>query len=109
MFDGDFDKAKYEKEYIIECISKYYFIWEWIERRLSDVEQKTKKNQEVIDNKSSFPGERSRETIDRLMAIDEEMEGLMQKVEDYGVKGMIDESAQCLEEIDRLKDRRREI
>lgn len=43
------------------------------------------------------------------MAIDEEMEGLMQKVEDYGVKGMIDESAQCLEEIDRLKDRRREI
>lgn len=42
---------------------------DWIERRLEDVNQKIKKNQNVIDNKSTFTGDRPKGILDRIIAI----------------------------------------
>jgi hypothetical protein len=46
---------------------------DWIERRLQDVEKKTKQNQSVIDNKSNFPTDRPKQILDRILAIDEDI------------------------------------
>lgn len=42
---------------------------DWIERRLEDVNQKIKKNQNVIDSKSTFTGDRPKGILDRIIAI----------------------------------------
>ena len=66
MFDNDLTRADHEKDYIKECIN-------WIEKRLVDVEQKIKKNQMVIDTKSTFTGDRPKNVLDRIVAIDEDI------------------------------------
>jgi hypothetical protein len=46
----------------------------WIERRLQEVEQKTKKNQNTIENKTSLTTERPRQILDRILAIDKDID-----------------------------------
>ena len=67
MFDSDLNRNEYERQYIKECIS-------WIERRLQEVEQKTKKNQSTIDGKTSLTTERPRPILDRILSIDKDIE-----------------------------------
>lgn len=50
---------------------------DWIEKRLVDAEQKAKKNILVIDNKTSYTTERPKQVLDRIMAIEEEIEKTM--------------------------------
>lgn len=74
-----------------------------------DVEQKIKKNQSVIDTKSTFTGDRPKNVLDRIVAIEEDIENMMKQAEIFGENGQIDESARCLEEVERLRERRREV
>lgn len=74
-----------------------------------DVEQKIKKNQAVIDTKSTFTGDRPKNILDRIVAIDQDIENMMKQAEIFGENGQIDDSARCLEEVERLRERRREI
>ena len=67
MFDDDLHRGEYEKQYIKECIN-------WIERRLQEVEQKTKKNQSTIDSKTSLTTERPRQILDRILSIEKDIE-----------------------------------
>lgn len=48
------------------------------------MEQKIKKNQAVIDNKNTFTGDRPKMVLDRLIAIDQDIENLMKQAEIYG-------------------------
>jgi uncharacterized membrane protein YccC len=81
----------------------------WIERRLQEAEQKTKKNQNTIESKTSLTTERPRQILDRILAIDKDIEEMMKKAEIFGENGQIDDSSRCLEEVDRLRERRKEI
>lgn len=55
----------------------FYLTIGWIEKRLVEVEQKIKKNQALIDNKSSFATDRPKQVVDRLIAIDQDIERMM--------------------------------
>lgn len=46
---------------------------DWIEKRLADVEQKIKKNQSVIETKTTFTGDRPKNILDRIIAIDQDI------------------------------------
>ena len=81
----------------------------WIERRLQEVEQKHKKNQSTIDNKSSFSTERPRQILDRLLSIDKDIEEMMRQAAVFGQNGQIDDSGRCLEEVERLRQHRKEV
>lgn len=63
----------------------------------------------MIDNKSNFPADRPKQVLDRILAIEEDIEKLIEESQRFGQEGKIDESARCLEEVERLRDRRREI
>ena len=56
----------------------------WIEKRIEDVNQKIKKNQAVIDTKSTFTGDRPKGILDRIIAIDQEIEEMMKQAEICG-------------------------
>jgi hypothetical protein len=43
------------------------------------------------------------------LAIDEDIEKLIIESQKYGEQGKIDDSARCLEEVEKLRDRRKEI
>lgn len=43
------------------------------------MEQKIKKNQSVIENKSNFTGDRPKSVLDRIIAIDQDIENLMKQ------------------------------
>ena len=105
MFDSDTNRAEYERQYIRECICTFPFHLAWIERRLQEAEQKTKKNQNTIESKTSLTTERPRQILDRILAIDKDIEEMMKKAEIFGENGQIDDSARCLEEVDRSDGR----
>jgi hypothetical protein len=48
------------------------------------VEQKTKKNQGTIENKSSLTTERPRQILDRILAIDKDIEEMMKQAAIFG-------------------------
>lgn len=56
----------FESAYVLSI----FYLLDWIERRLQEVEKKTKQNQSVIDNKSNFPTDRPKQILDRILAID---------------------------------------
>jgi len=56
----------FESAYVLPI----FYLLDWIERRLQEVEKKTKQNQSVIDNKSNFPTDRPKQILDRILAID---------------------------------------
>lgn len=57
----------------------------WIERRLQEVEQKTRKNQSTIENKSSInSSERPRQILDRILSIDKDIEEMMRQAAIFG-------------------------
>lgn len=56
----------------------------WIERRLQEVEQKTRKNQSTIENKTSLSTERPRQILDRILAIDKDIEEMMNQAAIFG-------------------------
>ena len=49
-----------------------------------DVEQKIKKNQGLIDNKSSYSAERPKQVLDRMIAIDQDIEKMTMQAQIYG-------------------------
>ncbi len=57
---------------------------DWIEKRLADVEQKIKKNQSVIETKTTFTGDRPKNILDRIIAIDQDIENLTKQAEVFG-------------------------
>lgn len=73
---------------------------------MQDAEQKTKKNQNTIESKSSLSTERPRQILDRILAIDKDIEDMMSQAAIFGENGQIDDSARCLEEVERLRERR---
>ena len=81
----------------------------WIERRLQEVEQKTRKNLSTIENKSSLNTERPRQILDRLLSIDKDIEEMMRQAAIFGENGQIDASSRCLEEVERLREHRKEV
>jgi hypothetical protein len=68
----------------------------WIERRLQEAEQKTKKNQNTIESKTSLSTERPRQILDRILSIDKDIEEMMRKAAIFGENGQIDDSSRCL-------------
>lgn len=46
---------------------------DWIQKRLIDVEQKIKKNQQVIETKTTFTGDRPKGILDRIIAIQQDI------------------------------------
>lgn len=76
---------------------------------MQEAEQKTKKNQNTIESKTSLSTERPRQILDRILAIDKDIEEMMKKAEIFGENGQIDDSSRCLEEVERLRERRKEI
>ena len=77
MFDSDVARNEFEKQYIKECIA-------WIERRLQEVEQKTKKNLSTIEGKNSLSTERPRQVLDRILSIDKDIEEMMRQAAVFG-------------------------
>jgi hypothetical protein len=61
----------------------------WIERRIQEAEQKTKKNQNTIDTKTSLTTERPRQILDRILSIDKDIEEMMRKAAIFGENGQI--------------------
>ena len=76
---------------------------------MQEVEQKTRKNQSTIENKSGNSGERPRQILDRIMAIDKDIDEMMKQAAIFGENGQIDDSSRCLEEVDRLREQRKEV
>jgi hypothetical protein len=47
--------------------------------------------------------------LDRILAIDKDIEDMMAQAAIFGENGQIDDSARCLEEVERLRERRIEV
>lgn len=76
---------------------------------MQEVEQKTRKNLSTIENKSSLNTERPRQILDRLLSIDKDIEEMMRQAAIFGENGQIDDSSRCLEEVERLREHRKEV
>lgn len=78
------NRAEHERQYLIECISKWSHKIDWIEKRLGDVEARVKKNQALIESKTSYSAERPKDIVDMLIGIDKEIEDTMKQAEIFG-------------------------
>lgn len=76
---------------------------------MQEVEQKTKKNLSTIEGKNSLSTERPRQVLDRILSIDKDIEEMMRQAAVFGENGQIDDSARCLEEVERLREQRKEV
>lgn len=63
----------------------------------------------MIDIKSNNPSERPKEIIDRLLEVDAEIEDTIRQSEVYAQNGQIFDSERCMNDVERLRDKKKEI
>jgi hypothetical protein len=68
-----------------------------------------KKNQAVIESKSNYSSERPKDIVDMLIGIDKEIEETMHQAEILGESGQILDSERCMNDVERLREKKREI
>jgi len=100
MFESDPERAQYEKQYINDMIRL-------IEDLIASVDVKIKKGRDKFD--TVIETDKPKELVERMEQIDEEIKTLLEKVEQLGEEGKIEESEEVTAQVEMLRRKKEEL